>query len=328
MARLARGIPARALLGLALLAGANTLWARPGAPTFHSVTSVTLGTLVAGSSAGTLTLQPSSPPTGVRSVSGGTTLGSTSTFALGSFYLSGTAGDSWTVQTATGNFTLSNGSSTLTVPYSQVVFSCQGTTGSTASGVFPGYFGTGSSATIYVGLTVQVGSSASAPPGTYTGAGFTLTATDTFSSRSTTNSAISVTATVEKAIGITKNSNGDLAFGALYGGPGTVLMSPAGVRTPSGGVSLFNALTFGAASFAVSGNPNATYTITLPSSRLTLTGPGSGVYVDTFTSSPSPTGTLDGTGAQTLKVGATLHVPTGPTPGTYSAAFTVTLAYN
>ena len=51
--------------------------------------------------------------------------------------------------------------------------------------------------------------------------------------------------------------------------------------------------------------------------------------VDTWTSSPTPTGTLDGTGAQTLSVGATLTVVGGESSGLYTGGpFTVTVNYN
>ncbi len=51
--------------------------------------------------------------------------------------------------------------------------------------------------------------------------------------------------------------------------------------------------------------------------------------VDTFTSTPSGTGSLAG-GSQTLSVGATLHVAAAQAAGTYTSAtpFTVTVNYN
>jgi spore coat protein U-like protein len=178
--------------------------------------------------------------------------------------------------------------------------------------------------TFYLGLQIPVGASTSVSPGTYTGS-FTLHATDLSKGTQATGT-FPVTATVQKAIGITNNSA--LAFGAIYGGPGTVVIAPGGTRTATGSTSGFNSLTFGAASFAVSGAPSAAYSITLPTSQVALSGPGSGVYVDTFISSPSGTGTLNSTGSQALAVGATLHVPTGPVAGTYSNVFAVTVTYN
>lgn len=52
--------------------------------------------------------------------------------------------------------------------------------------------------------------------------------------------------------------------------------------------------------------------------------------VTAFTSTPTPTGTLDGTGAQTIDVGATLNVSANQPSGTYISGtpFTVTVNYN
>jgi len=50
----------------------------------------------------------------------------------------------------------------------------------------------------------------------------------------------------------------------------------------------------------------------------------------TFTSSPTPTGTLSGGGAQTVTVGATLNVSASQLAGVYLSGtpFTVTVNYN
>jgi hypothetical protein len=52
--------------------------------------------------------------------------------------------------------------------------------------------------------------------------------------------------------------------------------------------------------------------------------------VNAFTSSPSATGTLSGTGSQTLTVGATLNVAAGQAAGSYtnSTGVLVTVNYN
>jgi hypothetical protein len=52
--------------------------------------------------------------------------------------------------------------------------------------------------------------------------------------------------------------------------------------------------------------------------------------VDTWTSTPSSTGTLSSGGTQTLTVGGTLHVAGSQVSGTYTSAtpFSVTVNYN
>lgn len=111
---------------------------------------------------------------------------------------------------------------------------------------------------------------------------------------------------------------------------GTVVLTPAGTRTLSGGVILpaLNG-TVSAASFTVSGLAASTYSITLPTTDLTLTSVGNSMIVNTFTCDPIlKIGTLTG-GTQTLKVGATLNVNAAQPVGVYlSPAFNVVVCYN
>jgi Domain of unknown function (DUF4402) len=136
------------------------------------------------------------------------------------------------------------------------------------------------------------------------------------------------------------NNNTGMTFGSLAAGTGgTVTVSPAGVRTKTGGVVLVTSGAGSAASFTVHGftlplNPNHThtYSITLPANgTVALSGPGPAMAVNNFVSSPpagGSTGTLAvGTVTQTLDVGATLTVAAGQTPGNYSGTFTITTVF-
>lgn len=108
---------------------------------------------------------------------------------------------------------------------------------------------------------------------------------------------------------------------------GTIVLTPASTRTATGGVTLPAVTgTITAASFNVTGTPNVTYTITLPLS-ITISSGANMMTLDTFTSTPSGTGTLSALGTQTLTVGATLHIAGAQVPGTYlsGVAFTVTV---
>jgi hypothetical protein len=112
---------------------------------------------------------------------------------------------------------------------------------------------------------------------------------------------------------------------------GTVVLTPAGSRSLTGGVTLPTiAGTVAAASFNVTGANNYTYTITLPASALTISSGSNNMTVTSFTSNPATTGTLSATGAQTLNVGATLNVNASQAAGTYTSGtpFTVTVNYN
>ena len=141
------------------------------------------------------------------------------------------------------------------------------------------------------------------------------------------------TAQIVVAISITKTD--DLDFGDVAAGDvdGTVIMSPASARSATGGATLVNTGTGNAAAFDVVGEPNATYSISLPTSivlnALVPNGlAGVGMLVDDFTSNPSLTGELNGSGTQALTVGATLHVGASQPSGTYTNTFDVTVAYN
>lgn len=136
------------------------------------------------------------------------------------------------------------------------------------------------------------------------------------------------TATVVADMGITKST--DLRFGKFSAGTGgTVVVSTAGSRSKTGGVTLSALDAGGAASFAVTGDTTATYSISLPGSAVTITHTNTTntMSIDTFTSDPSGTGTLTA-GAQTLLVGATLTVANAQLAGAYTGAFSVSVDYN
>jgi hypothetical protein len=139
------------------------------------------------------------------------------------------------------------------------------------------------------------------------------------------------TATVITPIGITKTA--DLDFGSFSsitdGAGGTVVIAPNGNRSATGDVALstVGSATVSAASFNVAGQADATYAITLPESA-TLTNGANTMSIDTFTSSPGTSGTLDNTGKQSLAVGGTLHVGATQAAGTYAGTFNVSVEYN
>jgi len=118
------------------------------------------------------------------------------------------------------------------------------------------------------------------------------------------------TQTVIAAIAITKVT--DLDFGSAPQGDPQKTVAPAA-----------------GASFSITGAPNTAYTITVPSDgTVTMANGGNTIAVDSFTSSPSATGTLDGAGAQTLRVGATRAALAGnQAVGSYTGTFTVTVVY-
>ena len=140
----------------------------------------------------------------------------------------------------------------------------------------------------------------------------------------------SATATIVTPIGITKTV--DMNFGnvAVSANPGTVILTPEGTTSATAGVTLpaVKGL-IKAASFTVTGTDTYTYAITLPSGATTVSNGANSMTVDTWTSTPTPTGVLTG-GSQTLNVGATLNVAGSQAAGVYTSLtpFTVTVNYN
>ncbi len=144
------------------------------------------------------------------------------------------------------------------------------------------------------------------------------------------NATATATATIVTPIAIVNASNMNFGNVAVNAVAGTVILDPAGTRTSTGGVTLpVVGGTVTAATFTVTGNSGATYSITLPSTATTITSGLNNMTVDNFSSTPTPTGTLTG-GTETLRVGATLNVGASQPAGIYVSGtpFTVTVNYN
>jgi hypothetical protein len=123
-----------------------------------------------------------------------------------------------------------------------------------------------------------------------------------------------------------------LHFGTAMRGAsaGTVVLTPAGVRSATGGVTLSPlAPVATVASFTIDGEPGRAYTITIPTTDVTISDGGTNsMIVNTFASSPA-SGTYTPAGASTiLTVGATLNVLANQASGTYNGTFNVSVNYN
>ncbi len=141
----------------------------------------------------------------------------------------------------------------------------------------------------------------------------------------------SISATIVSPIGLEKSV--DLDFGNVAAGmtAGSVQLNPDGTRlsnggsvlpTPNGNVT--------AAKFTVTGAPNFTYSILLPSAVQTVQNGPENMTVDAFSSDPPLTGNLGSGGVQELRVGARLNVGAYQPEGTYLSVndFLVTVNYN
>ena len=130
----------------------------------------------------------------------------------------------------------------------------------------------------------------------------------------------------------------EMSFGQVVAGAtsGTVELAPAGTRTEGGGVTFSPGITGSptASSFTVTGEIGYTYSVTLPSSAITLTGtsgaaavaPAKTMTAGTFTKSIT-TGDLATDGTETFTVGATLNVDAAQATGGYEGSYTVQVDY-
>lgn len=121
----------------------------------------------------------------------------------------------------------------------------------------------------------------------------------------------------------------EMDFGIVAGdaaGGTTVVLTTGGTTSSSDGASVSGAPAAG--SFDVTGAASQGYNITLPVSITIDDGGLNTMTVDTFTSNPAVgAGSLDGTGAQTILIGATLNIGGGQILGIYAGAYTVTVNY-
>lgn len=128
------------------------------------------------------------------------------------------------------------------------------------------------------------------------------------------------------------------SMGVLAGQGGTCKISTAGIQSVTGGVT---ASTLGnapkAATYHVTGEPNYTYDIQLPTSITISNGtPADDMTIGTFLAKSTSgveahdaTGTLIAVdGDDDFTVGATLTVAAGQTEGAYTGSFDVTVVYN
>ena len=108
----------------------------------------------------------------------------------------------------------------------------------------------------------------------------------------------------------------------------SITLSPAGSYTTSGGITFIDS-NLNAGEFTITGIGSRQVSITLPSST-TLTNGTQTMNVDSFSSNPSNSFTLSGTGTgktQTVKTGATLHINAHQRAGNYTGTYPVIVSY-
>ena len=133
----------------------------------------------------------------------------------------------------------------------------------------------------------------------------------------------------------------DLEFGAFLSGAtaGTVVVTPANVRTATGGVTLVGGPVVQPARFAGKGTLNQIVAISMQSTPTTITriSGTETMIVETYVIGSTPTAVLTTvprnfritgvSGIFNFPIGATLRVNANQTPGDYVGTFTVNLNY-
>ena len=136
------------------------------------------------------------------------------------------------------------------------------------------------------------------------------------------NATATASANIITPLAVTSSQN--LAFGNILAGTGgTVTVAPTGARAKSGGVTLLAGTSPTAAQFHVTADTTGGATYTMSYSKTDLAGPGPALALSAITPDVTPT-----SGSADIKVGATITIASGQTPGTYTGSITATATYN
>lgn len=132
-------------------------------------------------------------------------------------------------------------------------------------------------------------------------------------------------AIIKKALSATENTHLNYATIQAPATGGTVTISPAAVVSSTTSGFTFSG-TPTAGNFTITGDASTPVTVSFTNGS--LTGPGSAMALQNFTSNPAVGSvTLNASGSATLNVGADLIVGANQTSGTYAGTYQVTVSY-
>ena len=127
---------------------------------------------------------------------------------------------------------------------------------------------------------------------------------------------------------ITITNSQPLAFGDIAAGNQASVVSIAtdGTRTLESGDAILGANSGSAGVFNITGEASKAYTVTLPSTNVTINdNTGNSMTITDFVSNAS--GTVGSDGTDSFNVGAKLNVAANQPAGSYSGSFTVEVVY-
>ena len=156
--------------------------------------------------------------------------------------------------------------------------------------------------------------------------------TISFGQNTSTASNVPVGATIITPLTITLSADTQLQFGTIVADATSavdVILSPYNAIT----TTLTHLGENSVPTFDVTGEPNSTYSVTLPTASINLVHDGSGILSGTTTTLSdsnfleNSTETLSASGTESFQVGATLNVAKNQAGGVYTGTFDVTVAY-
>ncbi len=116
-------------------------------------------------------------------------------------------------------------------------------------------------------------------------------------------------------------------FASEQGG-GSITITPHNTRLTSGNIAVLNTGGTGAAEFEIIGAPGEMVTIFLPESvNLDNSGGRGHAVITSLVSIPADSVTLDTAGRARVKVGGTLQISGGVSPGSYNGLFDIDVRY-
>lgn len=146
----------------------------------------------------------------------------------------------------------------------------------------------------------------------------------------TANGSVNSSANVVRILSVASTS--ELSFGTFAAGStaGTVVMSAAGNRSATGGVTLVSSAGGSQGTVSLTGTPATSYSVSFPGSvTLTATTGNASMNLGSFTTTlTGGQGILNSGGSGSFGIGGTLSVSANQPIAVYVGSFTVTLSYN
>jgi hypothetical protein len=148
-----------------------------------------------------------------------------------------------------------------------------------------------------------------------------------FASAASAATSATANASAEVLTTLTLTANSSLNFGQIAANTGGSVTVNADSTASSSG-TLISTGTRAPAGFTVTGTPNASVVLTLPTSAtLTRSGGTETMSISGFNANPAGAFQLGSTGSSNFSIGGTLTVASGQVAGVYNGTFSVSVEY-